>query len=184
MRHKVRIQPDWLILTGIMFVVGSILLSGVWTLFRWRKIRTAENDLMALIVAAEYFYREYGIWPSSLNGQYGDVRYGKSRSNAEVLNILRAKDGIGNKEHAMNLRRIQFLESPKKSRRSSGLNEEGELIDPWGMPYQMVVDTDLDGGCSIEYTIYGRVSGQGVAVWSYGHDKKPNTADDICSWKL
>lgn len=43
---------------------------------------------------------------------------------------------------------------------------QGRLLDSWGHPYHIVVDTDGDGGCTVEGT--GRFDGRNVVVWSDG----------------
>jgi hypothetical protein len=132
----------------------------------------------------EDFHSEYGIWPSLYSGEYGDYRYGRSLSNALVINVLRGVAGPGNPQHAVNPRQIGFIEVAPAERGLSGLDSGGNFIDPWGVQYQIVLDTDLDESCDIEYSIYGYRQGQGAAIWSCGYDGISDTADDILSWEL
>jgi hypothetical protein len=41
-----------------------------------------------------------------------------------------------------------------------------ELLDPWGNPYQVVVDADADSAC--DTAEFGRIPGYAVVVWSPG----------------
>jgi general secretion pathway protein G len=48
---------------------------------------------------------------------------------------------------------------------------QSDITDPWGTPYEMFCGANLPPGA------------QGVAVMSYGPDKKKGTEDDIKSWE-
>lgn len=99
------------------------------------------------------------------------------------------------KEDNDNPRKIAYLKNlPKAVQRkglaTAGLEEsDGDfgLYDPWGLPYQVVLDTDYDE--KIENPEPG-VKGQEqlnltVIVWSGGPDHDLDTwEDNICSWKL
>jgi len=175
---------EWAMIAGVVLVVIALVLPGVWAWHRVRRMAMARADIRALMEACENFYGEYGIWPTPHNGEYGDVRYGRHFPNALVLNILLARDAQGNLGHSVNTRRIAFLDVAPYQQGWSGMDSSGEFIDPWGTPYQIVLDTDLDNICQIEYSVYGRREDAGVVVWSCSRDRMSDTPDDLLSWEL
>jgi len=180
--HRRYAAEELAIIAGILLLILALVGSSAWAYARHRRIALVKMDLQALRRACRNFYNEYGIWPTSHAGEYGDIRYGMGVPNAEVLNILRAKDAPGNEESSVNTKRIVFLEVQQFSLGWSGLDSGGEFLDPWGTPYQLVLDTDLDGKCRIEYSIYG-TRADDIAIWSCGRDGESDTEDDIVVWK-
>lgn len=176
-------RPELAIAAGCVLVVCSAVLPGRAVIGRRQRRAMAVDDMRALLAAGRSFYDEYGVWPTAHSGEFGDYRYGRSLPNAEVVNVLRAQDGPGNPDHSVNPRRMVFLEVKPYRKNWSGLDGQGEFLDPWGQPYQLVLDTDLDNNCEMEYSIHGRRQGQGMAVWSCGPDRISDTADDLLSWQ-
>lgn len=142
------------------------------------------RDLVAVQVAAERYFADYGRWPSPHMGTRGDMRYGWEADNDLVLNILRAIDGPGNEGHRLNPDRIVYFNPPSRRRGRSGVGADGQWRDPWGAPYQLVLDTDLDNMCTMAQTRYPNQYGTGIVVWSFGPDRQPDTTQDLGSWQL
>jgi hypothetical protein len=177
-------RPEIVFFLACALIVVSLAVPA-WFLREQRlRLLGAKTDLLELLEASQRYYVEYGHWPTARGAERGDARYGRENSNAEVVNVLQAVDGPGNTGHALNPDRIVFLEAAPWTPGQSGVNARGELIDPWGQPYQVVVDSDLNNVCSIENSVYGRLAGEGLAAWSCGPDRLSDTADDIVSWKL
>ena len=65
----------------------------------------------------------------------------------------------------------------------SGLNAEGEFVDPWGNDYQVVLDTDGNNVSAMENTPYPPAIGKSVAIWSKGPDGQLYSFDDILGWE-
>ena len=147
------------------------------------QLRRVATDFGVIVSAIDRYYNEYRTWPSLYMGQEGDTRYGADRPNAEVLRVLRAEAGAGNPEHIANPNRIAFL--PLLLERE-GLNREmggeGDYLDPWGSPYQVVLDTDANQSCFAEGSGYGLQPDQDLLVWSCGPDRVSDTKDDILAW--
>lgn len=144
----------------------------------------ARSDLVALVDSGHRFYNEYGTWPTARSGDAGDIHFGKEIANAELVNVLRAVDGPGNENGGVNVHRIVFFESPARDRWHSGLDVDGEFIDPWGRPYQIVVDANLNNVCDIPNSIYNNMIGEGMIAWSCGPDQISDTGDDLLSWRV
>lgn len=176
---KTRSRPEALILAGVALIVLSILLPSLWAIRIHGRIRAVREDLLGLADALARFQVEYGVWPTRRACGYGDCRFGDGIPNREVMNALRAVDGPGNEQNAVNPNRYVFLSPPSRAGGASGLDGDGEYRDPWGKPYQVLLDTDLNGECKAESTIRSATTGGGVLVWSCGPDRKSDTADDV-----
>ena len=175
-------KPEISILAGLTVVILSVVLPGCWGLHRLRLARMARADLRSLVDAGQRFNVEYGSWFRNGEGQPGDVRFGQDVPNWEFVNALRATDGPGNTNHVANPRRIVFLELRACEPGISGVDTNGEFLDPWGMPYQVIVDADASGMCRMENTVHGTGVDLGVIAWSCGADRRSDTPDDILSW--
>ncbi|HPG00260.1 MAG TPA: hypothetical protein PLE77_09320 [Kiritimatiellia bacterium] len=176
-------RPELAFLVGAVLTVASIVLPLGWAVHLARVTAVVKQDMAALVEAGTRFYAEYGVWPGARMGDYGDCRYGARFPNREVVNVLRAVEGEGNAGNENNQQRIVFLDVTGAVRGRSGLNGEGDYVDPWGTPYQLVLDSDLNGVCDVVGSIYGVGIGGGMIVWSCGPDRRSETGDDILSWK-
>lgn len=173
----------------VVFSLSLILLAAScgwpgWVLWkRQQRLSYARSDLLVLVSASQRFYSDYGVWPTSHSGEKADVRYGGDIPNQETVNVLRAIDGPGNPGHATNPRKIVYLEVPPAGEGLSGADSDGNFLDPWGSPYQIIYDANLNNVCNIPNTIYNNMIGEGVVAWSCGPDRISDNADDILSWK-
>lgn len=177
-------RSELLILIGFLLLLASLIFPGRWAWHQYQRLNMARADLRVLVEAAQRYHREYGSWPGALRSPLADIRFGRAIPNAEVLNVLRALEGPGNVNHAGNEQQIIFLEVEPYREGWSGLNAEGSFLDPWGTPYQMVFDSNFDNVCEVEQSIYGRLIGQGLAIWSCGPDRQSDTADDLLAWTM
>ena len=183
MKINVRLtNPEWALLTGLLVILVTLVVIGIMALRLKRSYASVQQDLVAIPRACALFFDEYGRWPSDHEAEYGDVRYGREQSNAQVMNALRAINGPGNYNDTINPGKIIFLEAEPWRPGVSGLDAEGNFLDAWGMPYQMVLDTDFNNRCDIEHSIYYHLDEGGVALWSCGPDRISDTSDDLLSW--
>ncbi len=176
-------RSEWLVLLGVLLMVASLAGPGWWAWWRRERHRMARDDLRVLAEAIQRYHVEYGVWPVAGAGPSLDLRYGRMRSNAEVLRALRAEEGPGNVRHEANEQRITFIAVEPYRRGWSGLDEQGAFLDPWGSPYEMAFDSNYDGTCEVRDSVYGRLIGQGMALWSRGPDRRSDTPDDLLHWK-
>lgn len=176
-------RSETLLITGLVLLVVSLVVPG-WFIWRQRqRLAMARADIETLVAAVARYHREYGVWPTARVAVASDLRYGLDRPNAAVLSVLRAIDAPGNEGHRVNDQRVLFIEVEPYGPGGSGLDSRGSFLDPWGTPYQMVFDTDFNNVCVIENSVYGRLSGRGYAIWSFGPDRRGDTGDDLLSWK-
>ena len=175
-------KPELVFVLALVLIAFSLVLPTITYIRQRFMLDVADSDLDVLQDACQRFYAEYGVWPTAYPGEVGDVRYGKLLPNYEVMNALRAVDGQGNDGHSVNPRRVVFLDVRRAGNRTSGLNERGDFVDPWGIQYQIVLDSDLNNVCDVKDSIYNRVPNHGMIAWSCGPDRKSETSDDILFW--
>jgi len=177
-------KPEWSIIAGVIVIVVSIVLPLVYAVHSYGLAKEAWLGIHALVDAGNRYAAEYGTWPTDRSIGVVDVRFGRGGvPNREIVTALRGLDGIGNREHALNPRRIVFLEFGDFEQGRSGIDDHGDFLDPWGTPYQVVMDTDLNGVCDVENSIYGSGIPASMIVWSCGPDRRSDTGDDILSWR-
>ena len=184
MKRVIRLTaPEWLILSGVLCLVLTPIITGIMAYRLHRNYQSVRDELAAIERACALYFDEYGRWPSDHDPAFGDVRYGREFPNANVVNALRAVSGPGNFNHTMNPGRIIMLEADKWRSGRSGLDRNGNFLDAWGAPYQLVLDVDLNNRCDIERSIYTRVENAGAVVWSCGPDGISDTSDDLLGWE-
>ena len=176
-------RPESAIVAGIAIILISIIVPAIRGLQIQRHLRMVQADMQALIEASRLFHAEYGIWPSQFVVESGDYRYGQDLPNREFMNVLRAIAGPGNRNDSVNPNHVVFIEFGPHRPGASGLNEQGDILDPWGIPYQIVLDTDLNTVCDIPDSLHGAGIPYGIVIWSCGPDRLSDTRDDILSWK-
>jgi hypothetical protein len=176
-------RAEWLVVMGCLTLLFSISVPLLWARMMTDRVEQTQRDFSRVQEAAHRFFQDYGHWPSARAGQPGDVRYGILAGNRAFFNILQARDAEGNKGHGVNTRQVQYLALEPWRSRHSGVNAEGDFLDCWGSPFQVIVDTDLDQVCRAENSIYDPLIGHGLVIWSAGPDRISDTADDLVSWE-
>jgi hypothetical protein len=143
---------------------------------------------------------------------YGDVTDGGCNvANSELFDVLRAIDRGANAGHVLNPRKQKYFEE----KRASGGNEprdgfadgdafpahmRGQLLDPWGKQYCVLVDADGDGYVNVRAFFKDLTDGirSPVVAFSMGEDgqiggskyrgrfrreKSKEAPDDLVSWQ-
>ena len=149
----------------------------------------AQKTATELRTAIMSYYSEYKVFPAipgAAKDSFGDDIL-NTRNNL-LVELLHGESGPAT---AYNRRQIQFFYSPlAKAPISRGLWKDPvtgrcHLLDPWGNPYFLMIDTNYDN------TLHppARPSGVGneeiytnVAVWSYGKDGRPGGGDDVTAY--
>ena len=182
---KQQTRPERFLSCGMGLALVSVIGCGVWSRTLDRRVEAVAADLKIIRQAVIAYRSQYDGFPTRMKVEY-DFRYGLAGdlSNNEVFNALRAKDGPGNENHAINPKKQVFIDVVAADKGRSGLNPRNEFVDPWGQPYQIVLDLNNNNLCDLDLTIHGSAKGRRVAVWSYGPDRKGNTPDDILGWQV
>jgi len=185
---RIRISgPVISLMLGVLVLAGG-LATAVGQVFTLRRLRgQVLRDTLLLIAAVQRYDRVYQRMPSGFNGYY-DVEYGGTLQypNRMVMNVLHARDALGNSGHGLNPQRIVFITNQVARAGQSGVNADLEWMDPWGKAYRMVLDTDGDRVCNVDGSIhhaYPAIATR-AALWSAGPDRKYNTTDDLLGWRM
>jgi len=141
-----------------------------------------------LQVAVNGYLNEYNRLPLQPGGTPGEAPM-LTDSSSTLISVLLGEDNI------LNPRGIVFLNAPTAKNGKGGLTEEGssmELVDNWGNPYRILMDTNFDNKIanpdasnddkSISQDAPPNLRTR-VAVFSVGKDGEENTRDDIVSWR-
>lgn len=107
----------------------------------------AKNDVVQVATAVLAFHAEYGRLPATNDGFVG----------GELLAALTGQ------RHPLNPHRIVFLEVGEAGKKRSGLRD-GVFVDPWGAPYRIAFDGDINGLVSAGTN--GTEVRKMVAVWN------------------
>ncbi len=179
-----------------------------------------------IVNACKNYEIEYGKYPAieaakggSENNRYlsfGDIPAGKCKvDNSQLFDVLRAipREGGANAANALNPNKQKYFEQPKatdpKNPRDGFADgsafpaaKQGQLFDPWGKQYCIVLDTDGDGVIDMK-EFFSDLTGadnavhQSAVAFSMAKDgqrggkgyegqfRKPNTTqppDDVVSW--
>ncbi len=196
----------------VVIAIIAILIGLLFPAFRavqdQAKRTQAKNDLTQIVNAVNAYYTEYGKYPLVT----ADTIYGPAGTANNVLfNELRATAAA-----TQNPRQIVFISPPyvkDPTNPRSGIATQataingiavaiGDLVDPWGTPYNVAIDGGYNNQLANAYTD-GSAGGSasttppyalsiGVMAWSYGKDQAIGTrggsasftnSDDVISWQ-
>jgi type II secretory pathway pseudopilin PulG len=180
-------KAEGVVLAGVILLFVG-LAGALWMLRATsRTNEQMREDAAQFRRAIRAYELRYGKLPTPYNG-YVDVAYGDSPRfpNRYILQVLMAREGLGNRSHQLNPDRISFLAVRAVQRGASGLRDDLEWLDPWGTPYRVVLDTDANKVCNLDESIHHATPAVGhrAVLWSAGPDRLANTADDVLTWRL
>jgi hypothetical protein len=173
-------RPEIVLFLGAMLLLGGTLTGAGLAARAWQLRRMATRDFRSMEIAI-YDYREQQKKLPVRGNPIEDVRFGTPAApNRNLCSVLLGVPGQGGD---LNPGNIRYLRVGSASYRRSGINDKGDLLDPWGLPYQIVLDADDNNVCDLPGTRLASAIGVPVAMWSNGPDQKPGTPDDIISWR-
>jgi type II secretory pathway pseudopilin PulG len=155
-----------------------------WSAYRsWRIMRMVRADFLVIDQCVRLYQKTFQRLPLPSNSVV-DLRFGQAEyyPNAMLFNVLRGVVEPGTPDAVLNPERKAFITLKPYRSRLSGVNPDGEFLDPWGSPYQVILDGNGDNICEILDAKFGSALGEMVAIWSYGPDRRPDTIDDLISW--
>lgn len=191
---------ELLVVIAIIAILVGLLFPAFKAVLTQAKQTQAKNDLNQIVNAVNAFYTEYGKYPLVT----ADTTYGPGgTANNMLFNVLRAMDSTNNP------RQIVFISPPyvkTPANPRSGIATQattingiavaiGDLVDPWGTPYNVKIDGNYDNQLANPYTAdTGAGPGTlsiGVIGWSLGKDQAGGSGnknsgagdDDVISWQ-
>jgi prepilin-type N-terminal cleavage/methylation domain-containing protein len=111
----------------------------------------AKNDAMGIKNAVKAFYTEYGLYPFPTDEAEDTVM---KETDAEFMRVLLAEEeeggsgGSGSK--VLNRRGIVYFAANPANNGRSGIDQEGNFLDPWGQVYRVYMDGDYNQKITIE----------------------------------
>ncbi|MGJ8676013.1 MAG: type II secretion system protein [Akkermansiaceae bacterium] len=132
------------------------------------KIANAQQACVALSLAIEQFENDYNYLPYTDSIPESDNNT-PIRSDSDFMNVLCGK------EDEVNFKENKYFKFNDAKGGKGGLvitNTKAELFDPWGQPYYIVLDYDLDGEIDNPTDKNKIVSGKLAVIYSKGPDGK------------
>lgn len=179
---------ELLVVIGIIGILAALAVpAATGVMKRAKKVKTAAT-LKDLQLGIKNYQVEYGRYPAR-PGTTSEEPTQLTEGNI-LLSVL-----LGNNDDKLNPREIVYIEPPVAKNGIGGLTgTEGSygLADTWGTPYEVIMDLNYDNRISnpdtrnSDSTVSDGAPANlpvGVAVYSLGEDKKPNTGDDVVSWR-
>lgn len=173
------------VLAGAGFAAGNAAIQKA-------KKTTALASAIAIESAVNNFYTEYGTMPAD------PVPTGKiDTKTGDGLTMIKVLLGTNDAESLkLNPRSIRFLSVKEGKANKNGLIYSGTgsaqtvtgLFDPWGGPYQVVLDDNYDEIVVAAPSAGGgaTLNGRRVVAWSNGADGVSGTGgktgDDVKTW--
>ncbi len=154
---------ELMVVITIIGILVAILLPVIGAVFTSGEKAQARTEVMGLEAALRKFYDDYNKFPPGT----GEPRQEATESLARLLS--------GVNEAGNNPREKIYMEFKPSS------IANGKFVDPWGKPYLVSTDTNLDGANGT-----GQVRRR-VLVWSSGPDglesgSSGEAKDNVASW--
>jgi len=142
---------ELLVVIAILGILMSLLFPAVGAAIDAAKKLQAKNDATQIAAAIMHYYTEYGRLPSPDGKGTSPAADGiyAAASNGIIGTLM----GITNGTLVDNPRQIVFLEVADVSKKNgkSGLDANGNFIDPWKNVYQIMLDYDYNNTLNITY---------------------------------
>ena len=182
---------ELLVVIGIIAILASLAFPVTQAvLARAYKLR-AQAVVRDIQVAISNYLTEYNRLP--VQGQGGGETPQPTDQSSQLVSILM---GESSGQNSLNPRGIVFLTVNTAKNNRGGLIDNGggsmSLVDNWGNPYYVVMDTNYDNKVANpdtqnqDQTVSQNAPPQlrtKVAVYSLGPDGQLGTKDDIVSWR-
>ncbi len=188
---------ELLVVIAIIAILIGLLFPAFKAVQNQARQTQAKNDLTQIVNAVNAFYTEYGKYPLVT----ADTTYGPGgTANNMLFNVLRAMDSTNNPRQIVFISPA-YVKTPTNPR--SGIATQattingiavaiGDLVDPWGTPYNVKIDGNYDNQLANPYTADTGAGPAtlniGVIAWSRGPDQIQGTtnfsaSDDVISWQ-
>jgi prepilin-type N-terminal cleavage/methylation domain-containing protein len=180
---------ELLVVIAIIAVLASAGFAAGNAAIQKARKTTALAAATSIESAVNNFYNEYGSMPAD-----GDAdTTTDTKADVKLLKVLLGLEPTS--PPPLNTRAVKFLSAKEGKSSKNGLiytpsgTDVTGMFDPWGGPYQIMMDLDYDEKINVKPKGTGAVArtlnGRRVAVWSDGADGATatgKTADDVITW--
>lgn len=168
---------ELLVVIAIIGILAGLIFPALGTVRNNAKKSKASAECLSLKSAIIMYETEFSCWPAKTTGSE-DVLV----SSADYVKMCKVLTGDNSKK-------MVFYEV------GVGYDDSKGILDPWGRPYQVILDVDYDGqinssvkAVSAVNTVNGRSGNlrSKVAVYSFGvveSDKMANNLDKLAEKK-
>jgi prepilin-type N-terminal cleavage/methylation domain-containing protein len=174
---------ELLVVISIIAVLAAAGFSAGNAAIQKAKKLTAQASCTAIETAVNNYFTEYGSMPKE----------GTGTPTIDTINDLDFLEVLLGLDTTMNTRGIKFLSVKEGKSEKNGLiyaksgNTIEGLYDPWGGPYNVMLDLDYEEKLTPAPKAGGgaQLNGRRVAVWSDGADGvdgKGKSTDDVKTW--
>ena len=160
---------ELLVVIAIIGILAGLVFPALGTVRNNAKKSKASTECMSLKSAIVMYESEFSCWPANVSSD--TVVSGSDY--VEMCKILTGK----------NSKKMVFYEV------GVGYDENKGILDPWGRPYQVILDVNFDNQISSSVAAISAVnavnnrSGQNlrsrVAVYSFGVNENDNNSSDV-----
>jgi len=170
-------------LLSLLLLAVLVLPVGKVNLVQVKQVKT-QVVLKDLTHGISGFRTEYNLYPLGNPTMQDDL---KLESSGDLLRIL-----MGEALGEFNPRKITYIEPPPAKDGKLGLTDDNRVLDAWGNPYIIMLDTNHDGRLTnpdfknTDPEIRKDAPAElpfGVIVYSRGEDGIEGTKDDVVSWR-
>jgi prepilin-type N-terminal cleavage/methylation domain-containing protein len=165
-----------LVVMAIIATLAGLLFPAMRSAMEGAKKAQARTHCTAVAIAVNGYYARYNIYPLGATGTGGDLKI--QGGNRAIIDILRAQG-----DPSTNPAKEKFISlTPAKNdaRPRNGIDSAGDLYDPWGHPYEILIDSNYDETVADPFS--GEEMDGTVLVWSVGRDGEAGTDDDVTTW--
>ena len=185
---------ELLVVIAIIAILAGMLLPVISKVKQRALVNRAKSEIGAIERAIKQYDTDYSTMPVSrataATAGGGDLTFGltlaalaPNLSSAEVISILMDKEKFGdgswtvNRDHVKNTKRFPYLSAKETADASQGgVGPDLVYRDPWGNPYVISLDMNLDEKCIDRF--YGKNGVSQIANGSpQGHDGIINGSD-------
>lgn len=196
---------ELLVVIVIIAILASLAVPVTNKVMQMANTTRTKAIMKDLQVAVSHYRTEYNRYPVDLSGATGadDIDPIQTNGTTDIVNVLLAMtDPSDTSGGNLNPRGIKFIDLPIAKNASSfgiidpsggsGNGGNVRLVDIWGMPYYIMLDTNLDNrienpdASNVDQRVSARAPQYiptSTGVQCTGPDKIRNTRDDIVSWR-
>lgn len=175
---------ELLVVISIIAVLMGLLFPVAGSVMRSAKKTQAKNDALQIASAIKGYYTEYGRFP--IDSGSNDTTLTNDGDLGDLYKVLLASPRNDDNVRDNNPRLIVFLDAKDAKNGRGGIDEDYVFRDPWGQPYQVVIDANYDNEIPSLPSPFSleRPLRDTVAVFSPGdpEEKKSDEKKAVATW--